>query len=174
MDHAVDSNQVPLNAESTQPLHPAVQRVADALAAHGIVDRVQVLAEATHTSQAAADYLGCNVAQIAKSVIFRAAQSGRCVLVIASGKNRVNEKLVAAALGEPLGKADADFVRTKTGFVIGGVAPVGHLEPPATFIDADLLQFPEIWAAAGMPNTLFRLTPDELKKIAPGPVLAIC
>lgn len=165
MNHTVDSNQV--------ALHPAVLRVTHALATHGIVDRVQILTEATHTSQAAADFLGCDVAQIAKSVIFRAAQSGRCVLVIASGKNRVNEKLIAAALGEPLGKADAAFVREKTGFVIGGVAPVGHLEPPETFIDADLFQHAEIWAAAGMPNTLFRLTPDELKKIAPGLVLSV-
>jgi len=165
MDHTVDSNQA--------ALHPSVRRVAEALAAHGIHDRVQILTEATHTSQAAADYLGCDVAQIAKSVIFRATQSGRCVLVIASGKNRVNEKLIAAALGEPLGKADAEFVRGKTGFVIGGVAPVGHLEPPATFIDADLMLHAEIWAAAGMPNTLFRLTPDELKRIAPGPVLGV-
>lgn len=165
MNDAVDSNQA--------PMHPSVRRVADALAVHGIADRIRILTEATHTSQAAADFLGCDVAQIAKSVIFRAAQSERCVLVIASGRNRVNEKLVAAALGEPLGKADADFVRAQTGFVIGGVAPVGHLHPPATFIDADLLQHAEIWAAAGMPNTLFRLTPGELQRIAPGQVLSI-
>jgi prolyl-tRNA editing enzyme YbaK/EbsC (Cys-tRNA(Pro) deacylase) len=153
--------------------HPAIVRVREALQAHGLIDRIRLLTEATHTSQAAADHLGCDVAQIAKSVIFRAKGSDRAVLVIASGRHRVDEKRVAEALGEPLGKADADFVKARTGFVIGGVAPVGHIEPPVCFIDRHLCEYSQVWAAAGLPNSLFHLTPDELQRIAPGPVIDV-
>lgn len=153
--------------------HPAIVRVREALASHGLVDRIRLLGEATHTSQAAADHLGCDVAQIAKSVIFRAKRSDRPVLVIASGRHRVDEKRVAEALGEALGKADADFVKSRTGFVIGGVAPIGHLETPACFIDSHLCEYSQLWAAAGLPNSLFQLTPDELIRIAPGTVLDV-
>lgn len=153
--------------------HPAIVRVRAALDAHGLFDRIRLLTEATHTSQAAADHLGCDVAQIAKSVIFRAKPSDRTVLVIASGRHRVDEKRVAEALGEPLGKADADFVKSRTGFVIGGVAPVGHLVAPVCFIDRHLCEYSQVWAAAGLPNSLFHLTPDELLRIAPGVVLDV-
>jgi prolyl-tRNA editing enzyme YbaK/EbsC (Cys-tRNA(Pro) deacylase) len=85
----------------------------------------------------------------------------------------VNEKAVAALLGEPLGKADADFVRARTGFVIGGVAPVGHSEPPVTFIDEDLLQYAEVWAAAGTPNAIFKLSPQDLPTLTGGQVAAV-
>jgi prolyl-tRNA editing enzyme YbaK/EbsC (Cys-tRNA(Pro) deacylase) len=153
--------------------HPAIVRVRSALETHGLHDRIRLLTEATHTSQAAADHLGCDVAQIAKSVIFRARQTDRTVLVIASGRHRVDEKRVAEALGEALGKADADFVKSRTGFVIGGVAPVGHLEAPVCFIDSHLCEYSLVWAAAGLPNSLFHLTPDELKRIAPGPVIDV-
>lgn len=177
MPHLVDSGQSTPKSESTHEAsgtdHPALQRVLAALAAHDLHDRVQVLSDATSTSQAAADHLGCDVGQIAKSVIFRAKESGRPVLVIASGRHRVNEKKVAAALGEALGKADADFVRERTGFVIGGVAPVGHLEAPVIFIDASLCEYSQLWAAAGLPNSLFCLTPAELQRIAPGPLLDV-
>lgn len=165
MSSPVDSNQA--------PFHPNVQRVVDALAAHGITDRVRILDAATHTSQAAADYLGCDVAQIAKSIVFRAMPSERCVLVITSGKNRVSEDRIAAVLNEKLAKANADFVRDKTGFVIGGVAPLGHLETPVAFIDADLCEYSQLWAAAGLPNTLFHLTPAELQRIVPGRVMQV-
>jgi prolyl-tRNA editing enzyme YbaK/EbsC (Cys-tRNA(Pro) deacylase) len=144
--------------------HPAIVRVRETLAQHGLTDRIRLLGEATHTSQAAADHLGCDVAQIAKSVIFRAKETDRTVLVIASGRHRVDEKKVAALLGEGLGKADADFVKERTGFVIGGVAPVGHLVAPVTFLDAHLGEYSQIWAAAGLPNSLFPLTPDELQR----------
>ncbi len=120
------------------------------------------LPRSTRTSQEAADAVGCALGQIAKSIIFRAARSDRAVLVLTSGANRVSESAVAELLGEPLGKADASFVRARTGFVIGGVPPVGHAEPLVTFIDEDLLQCAEIWAAAGTPNALFKLTPAEL------------
>jgi prolyl-tRNA editing enzyme YbaK/EbsC (Cys-tRNA(Pro) deacylase) len=113
------------------------------------------------------------VAQIAKSLIFRARDSGRAVLVMASGANRVDEKAVGRLLGEKLARADADFVRTKTGFAIGGVPPVGHREAPVAFIDADLMDMPEIWAAAGTPNAVFRLTPVALVALTGGQVAAI-
>ena len=103
--------------------------------------------------------------------MFRAKPSGRPVLVIASGANRVNEKKIAAELGEKLGKADADYVRAQTGFAIGGVPPVGHATEPATFIDRDLLQFAEIWAAAGTANAVFRLAPADLVEITGGKVV---
>ncbi|MBL8515789.1 MAG: YbaK/EbsC family protein [Betaproteobacteria bacterium] len=153
--------------------HPAIVRVRDALAAHGLIDRIRLLTESTHTSQAAADHLGCDVGEIAKSVIFRAKESDRPVLVIASGRHRVDEKRVAAALGEALGKADAEFVKARTGFVIGGVAPVGHLETPICFIDRQLCEYSQVWAAAGLPNSLFHLTPGELLRIAPGAVIDV-
>lgn len=153
--------------------HPAIERVRSALAEQGLTDRIELLEEATHTSQAAADYLGCDVAQIAKSVIFRARDTDRPILVITSGRHRVDEKRVAASLGEPLARADADFVKSQTGFVIGGVAPVGHIHPHVCFLDRHLCEYSRIWAAAGLPNSLFWLTPDELQRIAPGPLLDV-
>ncbi len=110
------------------------------------------------------------MAQIAKSLIFRARESGRPVLVMASGANRVDERAVGRLLGEKLARADADFVRAATGFAIGGVPPVGHCETPVAFIDADLMTLTEIWAAAGTPNAVFRLTPAELVSLTGGTV----
>src|SRR5580704_19718159 len=116
----------------------------------------------TRTAAEAAAAIGCEVAQIAKSLIFRGGTSGRAVLIIASGADRVDEKKAAAAIGEPIGRADADFVREATGFAIGGVPPVGHKMPPVVLIDEALMAFGEIWAAAGTPNAVFRLTPADL------------
>ena len=131
------------------------------------------LPASTRSAVEAAQAIGCRVEQIAKSLIFRSSQSGRPVLVIASGPNRVNEKKIGELLGEPIGKADADFVRQRTGFVIGGVPPVGHVEPLDTFIDEDLLKLDEIWAAAGTPNAVFCLKPADLVKITSGRVVAV-
>ncbi|MBM3537845.1 MAG: YbaK/EbsC family protein [Alphaproteobacteria bacterium] len=121
----------------------------------------------TKTSADAAAAIGCTVAQIAKSLVFCAA-SGGPVLVVASGSNRVDEAKVAALLGEAIGRADADFVRQKTGYAIGGVAPVGHTVPPAVLLDGDLHQYETIWAAAGTPNAVFRLTPADLERLTGG------
>jgi prolyl-tRNA editing enzyme YbaK/EbsC (Cys-tRNA(Pro) deacylase) len=125
----------------------------------------------TRTAEDAARAIGCTVAQIAKSLVFKSALSARPILVIASGINRVNEKTIAALVGEPIEKADADFVRAKTGYAIGGVPPVGHVEQPVTFLDQDLLQHGEIWAAAGTPRAVFRLTPVDLQRITGGQVI---
>lgn len=129
--------------------------------------------QTTRTAQEAADAIGCSVSQIAKSIVFKGNQTQKPYLVIASGSNRVNEKVIEEKVGEAVEKADADFVRQKTGFVIGGVAPFGHKEPMLTFIDEDLLRFQEIWASAGTPNTVFKLTPRELQKISGGKVINI-
>jgi len=113
------------------------------------------------------------VDQIAKSLVFRGEQSQRAVLVIASGANRVDERKVAALIAEPVGRADADFVRQRTGFAIGGVAPVAHAEPLTILIDEDLLRWSEIWAAAGHPNTVFKLTPADLVRMTGGRVAEV-
>ena len=149
-------------------LSGSAQRVQDALAALGFSLAVVELPQSTRTSAEAAAAVGCGVGQIVKSLIFRGGQSGRAILVLASGANRVDEGAVAALLGEPLGKADADFVRAHTGFVIGGVAPVGLAEAMPTFIDEDLMTFDSLWAAAGTPNAVFKLTPKDLVGMSNG------
>jgi len=127
----------------------------------------------TRTAAEAAAAIGCEVAEIAKSLIFRAEPSGRAVLVIASGANRVDERKVGALVGEKIVRADADFVRDKTGFAIGGVPPLGHAEPLLTLIDESLGAFAEIWAAAGAPNAVFRLTPADLVRLTGGARAAV-
>jgi prolyl-tRNA editing enzyme YbaK/EbsC (Cys-tRNA(Pro) deacylase) len=154
-------------------LPASARRVADALAAAGIATTIVVLEHPAPTSVAAAAAVGCDVGQIAKSLVFRLRASGRPLLVITSGANRVDEAKLGALLGEPLGKADADFVRAHTGFAIGGVAPLAHPAPLTTLIDEDLLKWDAIWAAGGHPHTVFRLTPDELLRVAGGRVVAV-
>lgn len=126
----------------------------------------------TRTAAEAAAAVGCTVGQIAKSIIFKAA-SGRPVLVVASGDNRVATDKVAAAIGEKIGRADANFVRERTGFAIGGVPPVAHSEPVLTLIDQDLARFDRIWAAAGTPNAVFALTYAELVALTSGTIADI-
>jgi len=154
-------------------LSHSARKVQQALNAIGLQLEVVELPASTRTSQEAAQAIGCQVAQIAKSIVFQAGSSQRPVLVIASGPNRVNEKEIERLVGEPIGKADADYVRRRTGYVIGGVPPLGHAEPLQTFIDQDLLQYPEIWAAAGTPHAVFHLTPEELLHITGGLVVKV-
>lgn len=145
-------------------LPEGVQRVARALqdAAHPQVP--VMLGGAARTAQEAADALGVQLGQIAKSVIFKREQDGVAVLVVASGDRRVDERKVSALVGK-IGRADADFVKAQTGFAIGGVSPVAHLFPPVTLLDQDLWRFDEIWAAAGHPHAVFRLRPEDLKPL---------
>lgn len=154
-------------------LNESAQRVQDLLLRLGHPNRVVVLPDSARTAQEAADAIGCDVAQIAKSIIFRMKESDKPLLVVASGINRVNEKRVSEAVRETLGKADADFVRERTGFVIGGVAPLGHTEPVRTLIDEDLFRFGTLWAAAGHPKAVFEMTPRQLADMTQGQVLAI-
>ncbi len=126
----------------------------------------------TRTAEDAAAAIGCTVAEIAKSLVFRSA-SGRSVLIVASGVNRVDEKKAAAVIGERIGRADADFVREHTGFAIGGVPPVGHATAPLVLIDEDLMRLDEIWAAAGTPNAVFRLNAADLVELTGGRVASV-
>ena len=138
----------------------SAQRVQDALAARGFANRVVELPDSTRTAAEAAQAVGCSVGQIAKSLLFQGRQSGRPLLVIASGANRVDEKALQALAGEKVRKADADAVRSLTGYVIGGVPPLGHPQPLATYIDAHLFTYAQIWAAPGHPIPVFALTGD--------------
>lgn len=139
----------------------------------GLPLRVVAMPGTTRTAAEAAAGIGCTVAQIAKSILFRGATTGKPILVVASGTNRVNERLVAELAGEPLGKADADFVRSSTGYAIGGVPPVGFPQPIETWIDRDLLQYKEVWAAAGTRFTVFAVDPSTLPMITGGAVVQI-
>ncbi|HET9221689.1 MAG TPA: YbaK/EbsC family protein [Roseiflexaceae bacterium] len=154
-------------------LSASAQRVQDALTALGLPCRVVELPGSTRTAQEAADAVGCTVGQIVKSLIFRGARTDTPILVLASGANRVDERRLGELAGEPIAKADAAFVRAHTGFAIGGVAPLGHPAPLKTYIDADLLQYTEIWAAAGTPNAVFALTPADLEAMTKGQVLRV-
>ena len=117
--------------------------------------------------------IGCTVAQIAKSIVFRAVNSGHPVLVIASGANRIDEDRVAELVGEPIARADANFVREATGFAIGGVPPVAHKNPPIVLIDDTLSALTEIWAAAGTPHAVVKLTFNDLVELTKGKVAAV-
>jgi prolyl-tRNA editing enzyme YbaK/EbsC (Cys-tRNA(Pro) deacylase) len=151
----------------------SIQRVQEALRAVGLGHEVLDLGLSARTAADAARAVGCRVDQIAKSLVFRLRDSGRPLLVVTSGANRVDEGKVGALVGEPLERADADFVRAQTGFAIGGVAPIGHSRPVLTLIDEHLLRFEEIWAAAGHPNTVFRLTPEDLVTMTGGRVVVV-
>ena len=135
--------------------------------------QVMELPASTRTAVEAAQAVGCSVGQIVKSLIFKGRESGRPLLLLVSGSNRVDMEKAAAAIGEALDKADADFVRQHTGFAIGGVPPVGHTEALDTFIDVDLLQYSEVWAAAGTPNAVFCISPADLERVTGGRVVRI-
>jgi prolyl-tRNA editing enzyme YbaK/EbsC (Cys-tRNA(Pro) deacylase) len=156
-----------------EELTPSAQKVQDALQELGVQLEVKLMPATTRTAKDAAAAIGCRVEQIAKSLIFRTGLSGRPILVIASGSVRVAESKIAELVDEPIEKADADFVREMTGFAIGGVPPVGHPQMIETFIDESLASYPEIWAAAGTPNAVFRLSPNDLERITKGRYVAV-
>jgi prolyl-tRNA editing enzyme YbaK/EbsC (Cys-tRNA(Pro) deacylase) len=151
-------------------LSSSAQKVQDALGAFEVNCRVVEMPATTRTAKEAAAAIGCTVGQIAKSIVFRTVAGRIPILVIASGTNRVNEKRIQEIVGEAVEIADADYVRAVTGFVIGGVPPAGHASRIRTIVDADLLKFDVIWAAAGTPRAVFQLTPDDLQKITAGTV----
>lgn len=154
-------------------LSPTARKVQDMLTGMGFACQVIEFAESTRTAQEAADRVGCALGQIVKSLIFKGLSSGKSVLVLTSGANRVDEKRISAYAGEQIGRADADFVRAVTGFAIGGVPPLGHPQPIETYLDEDLLQYATIWAAAGTPNAVFELTPADLQKMTGGKVVRV-
>lgn len=162
-----------MDVNMTTPLSPSAQKVQQALQALGMTLQVVELPDSTRTAIEAAQAVGCQVGQIVKSLVFKTKRSQRALLVIASGSNRVDEKLIEARIGEPLGKADAEFVRQQTGFAIGGVPPLGHASPLLTFIDQDLLQYERVWAAAGTPHAVFELNPANLARMTGGEIIPI-
>jgi prolyl-tRNA editing enzyme YbaK/EbsC (Cys-tRNA(Pro) deacylase) len=145
------------------------RRMAAELERRGHPHAPKYLEVAARTSQEAADALGVAVGQIAKSVVFRRKADEVAILVVTSGDRRVDEKKVAQIVG-PIGRADADFVKAKTGFTIGGVSPLAHATPVVTLIDRDLQRFDVIWAAAGHPNGVFPMSPAELELLTGAPV----
>lgn len=155
------------------PLPDNAVRVQEHLRAHGCAAAVVELPGGTRTAADAARAVGCDVAQIAKSIVFRAAESGRPVLVVASGAHRVDEAAIAVLLGESVQKASPDFVREKTGYAIGGVPPVAHATPPVVFVDRHLLSLETVWAAAGTPMTVFPVAPAELVRLTGGTVARV-
>jgi prolyl-tRNA editing enzyme YbaK/EbsC (Cys-tRNA(Pro) deacylase) len=159
--------------ETMTELSASAKKVQQALNDRKMELQVVELPASTHTAVEAAQAVGCDVGQIIKSLVFKGKRSERPILVIASGRNRVDEKRIENLIGEPLGKADADFVRQHTGYVIGGVPPVGHTEKIETFIDEDLFQYDLLWAAAGTPNAVFQLSPQDLCAISDGKVTTI-
>ena len=154
-------------------LSKSAKTVQDALLEKGMAFEVVELSESTRTAKDAAQTLGCSVAQIVKSLLFRSEETHRPILVLASGINRVNEVAIEKIIGEKIVKADADFTREVTGFAIGGVPPVGHKKAIETFIDKDLLKFDELWAAAGTPNAVFCLNSGDLLGLTNGKVVSI-
>jgi len=156
-----------------QELSTSAQKVQDALTAQGIACHVVELPASTRTAREAAQAVGCQVGQIVKSLVFRGQRTDRPILVAASGANRVNERRLGDLVSEPVEMADAEFVRQHTGFAIGGVPPVGLAERLETFVDVDLLQHAEIWAAAGTPHAVFRIAPADLVEVTGGQVVSI-
>ena len=154
-------------------LSPSAQKVQDALKAMGFDLTVIEHTESTRTAQEAAERVGVTLGQIVKSLIFKGNVSGKPILVLTSGANRVNEKRIKEYAGEKIERADADFVREVTGYAIGGVPPIAHNQPMETYLDEDLLQYDLIWAAAGTPNAVFELTPADIQKMTEGRVTQV-
>ena len=154
-------------------LSAAAQRVQDALKALGVTSQVVELPESTRSAAEAAQAIGCRVEQIVKSLVFRGRSTNRPILAVVSGGNRVDEEKLAVLVAEPVAKADAEYVRQRTGYAIGGVPPVGHVESLVCVVDEDLLQYEQIWAAAGTPRAVFQLTPADLQRITNGRVVSM-
>lgn len=158
---------------SHQPVNKSVEKVQSALKNYGLDIKIIEFSASTRTAQEAADQIGCNVAQIIKSLVFCTQETNKPILILTSGVNRVNEKIIEQLMGEKIKRADADFVRQVTGFVIGGVPPLAHAEKMITFIDKDLLQYDCVWAAAGTPHTVFCINPADLARITNGTVTQV-
>lgn len=156
-----------------EPINPSAQKIQNILNVLGSGYKVIEFAESTRTAQEAADRVGCQLGQIVKSLVFKGQSSNNCILVLTSGSNRVDENKLSQYVGETIGRADPEFVRSMTGFAIGGVPPVGHTTPLETYIDEDLLLYAEVWAAAGTPNAVFQLPSADLVKITSGKIVRV-
>ena len=154
-------------------LSPTAQKVQDQLISLGFSCQVIEFQESTRTAQEAAERAGCSLGQIIKSLIFKGKISGKPILVLTSGANRVDEKRISEYASDSIVRADANFVREVTGFAIGGVPPLGHTSKMETYLDEDLMQYLTVWAAAGTPNAIFELTPDALQKMTGGKIVGV-
>ena len=161
-------------AENISPLKPAAQRVETAARALGLDVRVHTMSQSTRTAEEAAAACGCAVGQIVKSLVFRGKETGKPYLLLVAGSNRVNEKAVGKIIGEALVRPDAQYVRDITGFAIGGIPPLGHASPLATYIDRDLLSHEVVWAAAGTPECVFPVSPVELQQKTGAQLIEVC
>ncbi len=159
--------------QDLKSLSKSAQSVQNILIEKGLPLKVVELAATTRTALDAAQAIGCEVAQIVKSLIFCTKETKRPILVLASGPNRVDEKIIEQNVGEKIIKADADFVKEVTGFAIGGIPPIGHTQLIETYIDEDLLCYDQIWAAAGTPNAVFSLPSKELVPLTHGKIITI-
>jgi prolyl-tRNA editing enzyme YbaK/EbsC (Cys-tRNA(Pro) deacylase) len=157
----------------TVPLSSSAQKIQNLLDSLGYEYHVIEHAESTRTAQEAAERAGCELGQIVKSLVFRGKQSGKPILVLTSGANRVDEERISEYAGESIGRADADFVRIATGFAIGGIPPIGHTQKMETYLDEDFLQYKIIWAAAGTPNAIFELKTEDLQKMTEGRIVQV-
>jgi prolyl-tRNA editing enzyme YbaK/EbsC (Cys-tRNA(Pro) deacylase) len=154
-------------------LSASAARVQRALAAHGLPCVVRELPASTRSAAEAAAAIGCAVEQIAKSIVFRGVSTGEPIVVVASGRGRIDERLLAEAAGEPVARADPDFVKEALGFAIGGVPPLGHARPVRTFVDRHLLELDLAWAAAGTPHAVFPIAPADLVRATGGEVVRV-
>ena len=154
-------------------LSPSAQKIQNLLNSLGYNYTVIEHAESTRTALEAAERAGCELGQIVKSLIFKGKESGKPIIVLTSGANRVDEKRIRGYAGEGIGKADADFVRAVTGFAIGGVPPLGHVHKVETYMDEDFLQYEIVWAAAGTPNAIFELKTSDLQKMTDAKVVQV-
>jgi Cys-tRNA(Pro) deacylase len=154
-------------------LSPSAKRIQDYLVSRGYDFKVIEFLESTRTSAEAAERVGCEVGQIVKSLVFCGHNSGKAVLVLACGANRVDVRKLANLIGEPVDRAKPEFVRTVTGFAIGGIPPIGHISKLETFVDEDLRQYQKLWAAAGTPNAIFELTFEDLVKMSSARIVEI-
>ena len=173
VEHPLHAQKVTRYNWRMSTLSASAQKIQDLLNSLGYKYTVVEHAESTRTAQEAADRAGCELGQIVKSLIFKGKDSNKPILILASGPNRVNEKRIAEYAGEAIVKPDADFVRTVTGFVIGGVPPIGHAQKMETYLDEDLLQYATTWAAAGTPNAIFELNTEDLQKMTGGKTISI-
>lgn len=162
-----------MDNNNKKTLSPSAQKVQEVLGILGFNCIVLEFQDSTRTSGEAAARIGCQIGQIVKSLIFRGQASDKPVLVLTSGANRVDESRVSRYAGETIVRPDAEYVRASTGFSIGGVPPVGHIQPLETYFDEDLLQYGKIWAAAGTPNAVFEITPAELRNMTGGKVVRV-
>ena len=153
--------------------NPSAKKIQNILRELGSSYKVIEFTESTRTAQEAADRVGCQLGQIVKSLIFKGLTSNKGLLVLTSGSNRVDENKIAQYVGESIGRADAEFVRTVTGYAIGGVPPIGHIQPLETYIDEDLLYYPDVWAAAGTPYAVFQLPASDLVKLTGGRIVRV-